>query len=236
MALQFLLFLAVAFVSLAARYRTGDSQSRQQIKWLALTAVAIVVCQAVALVDAATSPGDQSTVSGIAYAAVALLALFGMPAAMTIAILKHGLYEIDVIINRAVVYGLLSAAFTATYAGIVPGIGTFAGHRGGPVLTVAAAVSIALLFQQLRRGAQHFANRLVYGERATPYQVLSDFAEDMAGQLDFNEALDRMVSVLAGATGLLAWRPGSGSVPKCVPLRRGRVDRSQLLPSRSTNR
>ena len=127
--------------------------------------------------------------------------LFGIPVAMTIAILRHGLFDIDVIISRAVVYGLLSAAFTIVYAGIVLGIGTFAGHRGGPVLTVAAAVCIAVLFQPLRHRFQQFANRLVYGERATPYQVLSDFAEDMAGQLDFTGAVDRMVSVLAGATG-----------------------------------
>ena len=99
------------------------------------------------------------------------------------------------------VYGLLSAAFTGVYAGIVLGIGTFAGHRGGPVLTIAAAVTIALLFQPLRRRAQLFANRLVYGRRATPYQALSDFAGDMAGQLDLTEAVDKMVSVLAGATG-----------------------------------
>ena len=81
------------------------------------------------------------------------------------------------------------------------GIGTFVGHQGGPVLTIAAAVTIALLFQPLRRRAQLFANRLVYGKRATPYQALSDFAGDMAGQLDLTEAVDRMVSVLAGATG-----------------------------------
>jgi signal transduction histidine kinase len=85
--------------------------------------------------------------------------------------------------------------------GIVLGIGTFVGHQGGPVLTIAAAVTIALLFQPLRRRAQLFANRLVYGQRATPYQALSDFAGDMAGQLDLTEAVDRMVSVLAGATG-----------------------------------
>ncbi len=87
------------------------------------------------------------------------------------------------------------------YVGIVLGIGTFVGHQGGPVLTIAAAVTIALLFQPLRRRAQLFANRLVYGRRATPYQALSDFAGDMAGQLDLTEAVDRMVSVLAGATG-----------------------------------
>jgi signal transduction histidine kinase len=132
---------------------------------------------------------------------VQLIALFGVPAAMTIAILKHRLYDIDVIISRAVVYGLLSAVSTAVYAGIVLGIGTFVGHRSGPVLTIAAAVTIALLFQPLRRRAQLFANRLVYGRRATPYQALSDFAGDMAGQLDLTEAVDRMVSVLASATG-----------------------------------
>jgi two-component system NarL family sensor kinase len=55
------------------------------------------------------------------YAVMTVLALFGFPAAITLAILKHGLYEIDVIINRALVYGLLSAALTATYAGIVVG-------------------------------------------------------------------------------------------------------------------
>jgi signal transduction histidine kinase len=136
-----------------------------------------------------------------AYVVVPVTALFGIPAIITLAILKYGLYQIDVIINRAVQYGLLSAALTAVYVGIVVGIGTLAGYAGGPLLTAAAAVTIALLFQPLRRRAQLFANRLVYGQRATPYQALSDFAGDMAGQLDLTEAVDRMVSVLAGATG-----------------------------------
>jgi hypothetical protein len=69
------------------------------------------------------------------------------------------------------------------------------------VLTIAAAVTIALLFQPLRHRAQLFANRFVYGKRATPYQALSDFAGDMVVQLDLTEAVERMVSVLAGATG-----------------------------------
>src|SRR6266545_635303 len=72
-----------------------------------------------------------------------VIALFVVPAIITLAILKHGLYQIDVIINRAVVYG-----------GIVVGIGTLAGYAGGPFLTVAAAVAVALLFQPVRRRAQ----------------------------------------------------------------------------------
>ena len=194
----FVPFLAATFVSLAVRYRAGGRRLRQQVKWLALTAVGFAACQLIALLGLA---GGQAWLTTVAYTAVQLIALFGIPAAMTIAILRHRLYDIDVIISRAVVYGLLSAAVTAVYAGIVLGIGTFAGHRSGPVLTIAAAVTIALLFQPLRRRAQLFANRLVYGRRATPYQALSDFAGDMAGQLDPAKAADRMVSVLASATG-----------------------------------
>jgi signal transduction histidine kinase len=194
----FVPFLAATFVSLAVRYRVGARRLRQQVKWLALTAVAFVVCQLIAVLGIA---GGQAWLSTVAYTAVQLIALFGIPAAMTIAILRYRLYDIDVIISRAVVYGLLSAAATGMYAGIVLGVGTFVGHRSGPPLTIAAAVTIALLFQPLRRRAQLLANRLVYGRRATPYQALSDFAGDMAGQLDLTEAVDRMVSVLASATG-----------------------------------
>ena len=230
MTVVFVAFLAASIVSLVARYRTGGPLLRQQIKWLAMTALILAVFLIIALLGIAAG---QTWVTNAAYQVVTIVVLFGIPAAMTIAILRHRLFDIDVIISRAVVYGLLSAAFTIVYAGIVLGIGTFAGHRGGPLLTVAAAVCIALLFQPLRHRFQQFANRLVYGERATPYQVLSDFAEDMAGQLDFTEAVDRMVSVLADATGAdqaEAWirvggqlRPAAvwprGSVPPpAVPL------------------
>jgi len=62
-------------------------------------------------------------------------------------------------------------------------------------------VAVALLFQPVRQRAQRIANRVVYGERASPYQVMADFAEDMGEQLDANLVLDRMAAVLAGATG-----------------------------------
>jgi signal transduction histidine kinase len=149
---------------------------------------------------------------------------------MAIAILRRRLFDIDVIISRALLVTLLSAGVTAVYAAIVFGIGTFVGHRSDPLLTIAAAVAVALVFQPLRQRASRLANRLVYGERATPYQVLSDFAADMAGQLDLGDALDRMVSLLGGAAGasrVEAWirvgaelRPGAvwpaGSAPSAA--------------------
>jgi signal transduction histidine kinase len=191
-------FMAAVLASLAVRYRAGGRLMRQQIKWLALAAVVFAGLLFIALLGLAAG---EVWLNGAANGVTAVVSLFGIPAAVAIAILRYRLFDIDVIISRAVVYGLLSAAFTGVYAGIVLGIGTFVGHRGGPVLTIAAAVTIALLFQPLRRRAQLFANRLVYGRRATPYQALSDFTGDVAGQLDLTEAVNRMVSVLAGATG-----------------------------------
>jgi signal transduction histidine kinase len=193
--------LTVAFVSLAVRYRSSGREVRQQIKWVALAAGAGAFCSIAALLAVAATGDASNPVTAAAYVAMPVIALFGIPAVITVAILKHGLYQIDVIINRALRYGLLSAALSAVYILIVVGIGTTAGYAGGPLLNAAAALAIAVLFQPLLRRAQLLANRIVYGQRATPYQALADVAQDMAGQLDADVALDRMASVLAGATG-----------------------------------
>ena len=202
------LFLGAGALSLVLRHRAGSGELRRQINWVALTGAVFALVQLVAIVGIAADHGKQPPITVAAYTASALIGLLGFPAAITVGILKYRLYEIDVIINRAVVYGLVSAGLTAVYAGIVLGIGTLAGQQGSPVLTIAAAVAVALLFQPVRQRARRVANRLVYGERATPYQVLSDFADHMAGQLDYDKAVDRMVALLAGATGAVraeAW-------------------------------
>jgi signal transduction histidine kinase len=198
----FVFIMGGAIVALVVRYRSGSRETRQQIKWIMLIGLAVVVFQAVALVALGVNHGRSSLAVTIAYTVIPVIALFGTPAVITLAILKHGLYQIDVIISRTVQYGLLSAVLTGVYVAIVIGIGTLAGYSGGGSgLSVAAAVAVALLFQPVRQRAQRVANRLVYGERASPYQVLADLAEDMGGQLDAGLVLDRMAAVLAGATG-----------------------------------
>jgi signal transduction histidine kinase len=202
------LFLGAGALSLVLRYRAGGGELRRQMNWVALAGAVFALVQLVAIAGIAADHGQQPPITVAAYAASAVIGLFGFPAAITVGILKYRLYEIDVIINRAVVYGLVSAGLTAVYAGIVLGIGALAGQQDSPLLTIAAAVTVALLFQPARERARRVANRLVYGERATPYQVLSDFADDMAGQLDYDKAVAKMVTVLAGATGAIraeAW-------------------------------
>ena len=202
------LFFGAGALSLVLRHRAGRGELRRQINWVALTGAVFALVQLVAIVGIVADHGKQPPITNAAYAASSIIGLLGFPAAITVGILKYRLYEIDVIINRAVVYGLVSAGLTAVYAGIVLGIGALAGEQGSPLLTVTAAVAVALLFQPARQRARRVANRLVYGERATPYQVLSDFADDMAEQLDYDKAVAKMVTVLAGATGAIraeAW-------------------------------
>jgi signal transduction histidine kinase len=193
--------LAVATAAMIVRYQSGGREARQQIKWIAFTAAALMGFSLVVLASMDLGGQHWALLTTIADAVVTAIGLAGFPVAIAIAILKFGLYQIDVLISKAVTYGLLSAALTAVYAGIVVGIGTLAGYVGGPVLTVTAAVVVSVLFHPVRQRASLLANRFVYGERASPYQVLADFAQGMAGQLDADAALSRMAAVLAGATG-----------------------------------
>jgi signal transduction histidine kinase len=194
-------WFAAAAASLAVRFRAGGREVREQIKWLAFMMAVLLAAQAVGAIATAVAGTDSNPATDVAYSVSPVVALAGMPAVVTLAILKYRLYQIDVIINKTVKYALLSFALTAVYAAIVLGIGTIAGYAGGPLLTVTAAVAVAVLFQPARSRAQLLANRLVYGRRVTPYQVLADFAEHLAGQLDPAAALTRMAALLGGATG-----------------------------------
>jgi signal transduction histidine kinase len=199
--------LGIVVAALVARFRMGGPEVRQQVKWLAFALAVMLVAQLLGPVrEAAPSSAGGDLLITASDTVSAVIPLAVVPAIVTLAILKYRLYQIDVIITKTVKYALLSVALTAVYVAIVVGIGTAAGYVGGPVLTVAAAVVIAVLFQPARARAEVVANRLVYGQRATPYQVLAEFAEHMAGQLDAATALRRMAALLGGATGALRVR------------------------------
>jgi signal transduction histidine kinase len=192
----------VAWASLIVRYRSGGQDERQQVKWVAFAAAAGLVSLGIAFGSLVVCGCDSSPVANVAFVGTEIAALLGVPGAIAIAILKYRLYDIDIIINRTVVYGVLAAAFSGVYVLVVVGIGSLVGYGvGDPLLTTIAVVAIALLFQPLRQWAQRLANRMVYGDRATPYQVLSKFAERMAGTYGLDDVLQRMASILAQGTG-----------------------------------
>jgi class 3 adenylate cyclase len=194
-ALAFILTLALAAVSMVVRFRRARGQERQQLKWLASVSIPGLGLFVALLFE----PAWGSRLVD----AVVLAALFSaMYAAIGVAVLKHRLYDIDLLLTRALVYGLLTAAITAAYLAIVVGIGTLVGSRGRPnvLLSMVATAVIAVAFQPARERARRLANRVVYGRRATPYEVLSGFSRGMAGA-STDDSLQRMARLVVEATG-----------------------------------
>jgi signal transduction histidine kinase len=192
--------MSVAMITSAAsliiRYRHSAGEIRLQIKWLAYagafliaTFVTIIATAGAATVDALW----QQTMVAIAFAA--------LPAAIGVAVLKYRLYDIDVVINRTVVLGVLAAFITSVYAAVVVGVGALLGGRSGLALPIAATAMVAVAFEPVRHVSQRWANRLVYGRRASPYEVLADLTERLAVAESEEGVLDRMAMLLCDGTG-----------------------------------
>ena len=115
--------------------------------------------------------------------------------------MKYHLYDIDRLISKAVLYGSLVAFITAVYASLVVGVGTLVGNPHSPLLTALAAAVVAVAFQPVRQRAAQLANRVVYGRRASPYQVLSQFARRIGGTYSAEEVLPQMAQIVAAGTG-----------------------------------
>ena len=210
-----LLLLLISAASPIIRYRRADGEERQQIKWFAF-AVATTVVLIIASIPLALAlplglgsvPFNVVIIVGIGVA---------MPSAIGVAILKYRLYGIDVVISRALVYGSLAVVITGVYVGIAVGIGELVGSGGRPNLglSILATAIVAVGFQPARARLQRIANRLVYGTRATPYQVLSEFSQSVAGSYAADEVLPRMAQVLhegTAAESTAVWLRAGGAV------------------------
>jgi signal transduction histidine kinase len=191
--------VVTAMASTVLRIRRSSGELRQQLRWLAFATVLTAVAM-VGLIGAFAIGFQPPQAS---FEALIILGYgIALPVACGVAILKHGLYELDVVISKTVVYALLAAFFTAVYLAIVVGIGSAIGQSGNnSFLTVLAAATIAVAFNPVRDRAKRFANRIVYGRRATPYEVLSEFSERMGETYSVEDVLPRMATLLGQSTG-----------------------------------
>ncbi len=180
----------LAISSLVVRYRRGREQERQQLKWLLFGVVLLLA----ALITQFFIPALQN-------APLIPIAAASLPVAIGIGVLRYRLYDIDLIINKALVYGGLAAVITAVYVLLVVGIGAMIGSNQRFLLSLVATAVIALAFQPLRQRAQYLANRFVYGKRATPYEALSQFSEHLSATYSHEDILDRMARILGEGTG-----------------------------------
>jgi signal transduction histidine kinase len=196
-----LVFVAAlgAVVSLFFRFRRAQSLEREQIKWL-VYAAALLVVAAIAGSVVPSLVSSKELGNNLQNAIISGGFVF-VPVAIGIAILKYRLYDLDVVIRKTVVFGLLAAFITVVYAGIVGGIGAIVGSKSSTGLSFVAAAALAVLFQPARDRARRVADRLVYGGRATPYEVLSEFSGRVGEAYAADDVLPRMAQVLAAGTG-----------------------------------
>jgi len=232
--------MLAAVLSMVLRFRRSRGVERQQLKWFTYAGALLILW---ALVSGFLFPNASLDV-------IFALFLAFVPIAAGIAILRYRLYDIDHLISRTLSYTLLTAAFTAVYLVIVVGIGTLVGSRGKPnlFLSIVATAVIAVAFQPARDRSRRLANRLVYGKRATPYEVLSAFSRGMAGASTDDSLLwmARLVVEATGAVQATVWLrlgevlqpeaswPQAGPLPQPIALE-GRGVQEALAVAQATS-
>jgi hypothetical protein len=184
-----------SLVLLIGRARRAAPAERDQVRLLAWSAVVGTILAV---------PTTMSNGTGVWVYVLAALGIVLIPASVGYAILRHRLFDIDLVIRRTVLFGILIAFIAVAYVGIVVALPALVlGRRAGrsfDLLPFVAAAIIALAFEPVRRWARHLAARLVYGRRATPYDVLSDMAGGM-GAVSATDLAPRIARPLAEGTG-----------------------------------
>ncbi|HEX9095398.1 MAG TPA: histidine kinase [Candidatus Dormibacteraeota bacterium] len=200
----FLVPFLIAGIAVLARWRAARADERQQLKWLTTAAALVPVFLAASLFIV-----NVPTISEPAKLVVAVVAFgpiwMGIPSAIAIAILRYRLYEIDIVISRALIYAALAAFITVVYVAIVVGLGAVIDSRGRPnlALSIVATAIVAVAFQPVRTRVETLANRLVFGYRASPYEALAAFSHRVAGGYANEDVLPRLAEVLAEGTGAI---------------------------------
>jgi signal transduction histidine kinase len=206
LALAFIALIPVgvvaSLVSLVQRFRRSTGIERLQLTWLVTAAAIVGLLYAIAIPIGLVTGWGQSTlplwVEVLQNVAIVSFAL--IPIAIGVSVLRYRLLEIDLVINRALLLGTLAIFISVVYFAIVVGVGALVGSRADAVLSAVAAAVVALAFQPVRRRAQRLADRLVYGKRASPYEVLSEFSERLGKAYASDELLFRMARALAEGT------------------------------------
>ena len=166
--------------SLVLRFRRSGREARQQIKWLlfavalvGLTYLGIIAATLLFAPEAADSGSPQPNWLSLLQN-VGLLTYAVVPVAVGVAVLKHRLYDIDLVINRALVYGALTASVVGLYVFVVGYLGMlFSAASDSLPISLVATGLVAVLFAPLRGRLQRGVNRLMYGERDDPYAAIS---------------------------------------------------------------
>jgi len=195
-------------VSLVLRYRRSGGEERQQVKWIAFAASFAGLLALITVVSTQMFAPESLQTAGAQplwlelLQDVELLSLAGVPVAVGFAILRHRLYDIDVVINRTLVYGSLTAMLVAVYVGSVVVLQyIFRALSGGEsqLAIVASTLAIAALFNPLRRRVQAFVDRGFYRRKYDAAKTLAAFNARLREETDLDTLGRDLVGVVRDA-------------------------------------
>jgi hypothetical protein len=190
-----------AVACLIVRFRRSRGEERQQLKWLAyagtMLAAGALAAPLLALLDQAgvvrVAPSLRTLAAGLA-----VLGLTGLPVAAGLAILKYRLYDIDRLINRTLVYGLLTVVLGLVYAGAVLILGqVFGGVTQDPPswVVAAATLAVAALFQPARRRIQAVVDRRFNRRKYNAAKTVEAFSVHLRDEVDLDALAAQLLTV-----------------------------------------
>lgn len=187
-------------VSVVMRFRNSSGDERQQVRWLAYAAGLAGAMLVLVIVTSIGVPAGGSTpINDVAFLLFFVCLGIGIPVAIAVALLKYRLYDLDLVLKKTVLYVTVAAMLFVVFIAVALTAGAFLG--GSETGIAFAAAAIGLLFWPALRVSRRVADRIVYGGRATPYEILSGFSERLSETYATDDVLPRTAQLLAGATG-----------------------------------
>jgi signal transduction histidine kinase len=179
--------LIAALVAFIVRFRRSTDEERLQLRWVGFSLGLAVPLFIVGSVLWDVFPAAQL---------LPALAFLALPLGITVAILRYRLYEIDLVVNRTLVYGSMTLGVIGCYVAIVAGVGATLSSRADLLLSVIVTAVVAVCFQPARQRVQRIVNRMMYGERDDPYSAIARLGRTLASAVQLDTVLSSVVDTI----------------------------------------
>jgi signal transduction histidine kinase len=200
-------------LAVRSRYRAATGETRQQMRWLVAVAslagfLLVIGVTITIFAEPLRLPGDAPIFPALLLA-LALTIAIGVPAAYLVAIFRYRLWDLDIVIKKTVIFGLVVAGLaivSVVVIALVPILLVGTSLSGWQLALFGVGVAVGTMFGPLLRLSRRLADRLVYGGRATPYEVLAEFSSRIGDTYDSDDVLARMAQVLSLGAGAASAR------------------------------
>jgi MFS family permease len=200
--------------------RRAEPIERQQLKWLAFVAGGSGLAGATGFLMAASANSTAAIVGGLLLLVALVGVAVGIPVAVGLAILRYRLYDIDRVINRTLVYGLLTAVLGLGYGGVV--LGQLVGQQQSSLAVAGATLAMVALFQPLRRRIQQAVDRRFNRRRYDAATTIQAFSARLRDQIDLDTLTGELLAVVDQTmqpTQASVWLRDDATPPRMSPTR-----------------